>query len=64
MYWTLKVQGYWGHFFEVAECPQTTLKLMGLEGMQRHAELFWSEDHKVTCFFLLHYFIELFRLYI
>lgn len=28
MHWTLKPQGYWGHFFEVAECPQTMLKLV------------------------------------
>lgn len=34
MYWTLKAQGYWGRFFEVAECPQTALKLMEVEGMQ------------------------------
>lgn len=26
MHWTLKPQGYWGHFFEAAECPQTMLK--------------------------------------
>lgn len=38
MYWSLKAQGYWGRCFEVAECPQTALKLMEVEGMQHNVK--------------------------